>query len=76
MEQQVTQTGPGGEKVIIKKEFVCDPKLCAGAGYKFKVGKIMASGLSGFIAGVVVASIILIPWMFVLSKMCPTPVVR
>lgn len=76
MEQQATPSVSTGKQVVIKKEFVCDPKMCAEAGYKFKIGKTVASGLSGFIAGVAVASIILLPWLFVMGKICPSQVLR
>ena len=76
MEPQATSNVPTESNVVIKKEFICDPKLCVGMGYKFKVGKTMASGLSAFIAGVVVASIILLPWLFVMGKICPSQVLR
>lgn len=34
-----------------------------------KIGSRWASGLTGFIAGAIVATIILLPWLFVLARL-------
>jgi hypothetical protein len=56
---------PAGE---LKKEFVDDMP------HKFKkqLGKSIATGLTGFIAGAIVTGVVLIPWMYFLGKLCPS----
>ena len=44
-----------------------------GAPKKMQLGKgKAASALVGFVAGAVVAAIVVVPWMVALGKMCPT----
>ncbi|MFA6604128.1 MAG: hypothetical protein WCT10_04850 [Patescibacteria group bacterium] len=72
MEQTTPQNSlpPAAVKNSIKKEFFCDLSPCA--VFRFKIGKAIASGLSGFIAGVIVTAIVLLPWMIFLGKLCPS----
>lgn len=56
-----------------KKEFVCDAECCIPSKhYRWKVGKTFATSLTGFVAGVIVATIILYPWLRFLGDYCPT----
>lgn len=57
----------------LQKEFVCDAACCVpNKAYRWKVGKTFATSLTGFVAGVIVATIILYPWLNYLGDYCPT----
>ncbi len=65
--------GPLPEPKALKKEFVCDAACCVpNKSYHWKVGKTFATSLTGFVAGVIVATIILYPWLRFLGDFCPT----
>ena len=55
------------EETVVHKACCVTPK-----GNFFTVGRSWASSLSGFIAGAVAASLVLIPWLLLLAKLCPT----
>lgn len=56
-----------------KHEFVCDQPCCAGGNHNImRIGKATATGLSGFLAGVIVTAVVLYPWLYVLGKLCPS----
>ena len=56
----------------VKKEFVYDGTAGAPKTYKWKVGKSLATALTGFVAGVLAATIMLYPWLKFLGDLCPS----
>lgn len=57
----------------LKKEFVCDTPCVPASTYKVQLGKKFATALTGFVAGVIVATIMLYPWIKFLGDYCPNP---
>lgn len=69
-EKPVNAPAEGDTWSKFKREFTCNPESCAAARYHYKVGYLVASSLSGLICGVIIASIVFIPWLVFLSKFC------
>jgi hypothetical protein len=60
-------------KEFVKKEFVCDAACCVpNKKYRWKLGNAFATSLSGFVAGAIVATIMLYPWLRALEEACPS----
>ncbi len=55
---------------FIGKEFVCGPGYCQPDYFRHRLGHSIATALSGFAAGAVVAGLILLPWLFFMGKAC------
>lgn len=59
------------DKSAVKEEFVCESGKCEEhKKYRWKIGGKMATALAGFITGVIVATVILYPWLHFVSKLC------
>lgn len=52
-------------------EFVCPHEGCENPDHAIQIGKGMATPLSGFIAGVIVTSIVLLPVLYWLGQLYP-----
>lgn len=52
----------------IKKEFIGDAPRTP---YKWKLGNSFATALTGFVAGVLAATIMLYPWLKFIGDLCP-----
>lgn len=64
--------GPLPTSDSIKKEFACDENCCVpNKKYRWKVGNTFATALSGFVAGTIAATIMLLPWLKFLGDFCP-----
>lgn len=59
------------KKGRLAHEFTCSHEGCENPGHTMQIGKGMATPLSCFIAGAIVATIILLPVLYLLGKLYP-----
>jgi hypothetical protein len=55
----------------VRKEFVCDSPCVPNTQYRWKLGTKFATALTGFVAGALVATMMLYPWLKFLGDLCP-----
>jgi len=64
------------KKQGLAHEFACPHDGCNLVEHKIKIGKTMATPLSGFIAGVIFTSIILLPVLYLLGELYPIGILQ